>query len=88
MEWNSGMEYWNGGMLQSAYLIKIIQHIIQLGCLDLVDLWNGNSYTGILTHVPTLASMFYIAPIVPIQMQESIACISVMQLKVDVAALY
>ena len=28
VEWNSGMEYWNGGMLQRAYLIKIIQHII------------------------------------------------------------
>ena len=39
MEWNSGMEYWNGGMLQRAYLIKII---IQLWCLDSVDLWNGN----------------------------------------------
>ena len=39
VEWNSGMEYWNGGMLQRAYLIKII---IQLWCLDSVDLWNGN----------------------------------------------
>ena len=39
VEWNSGMEYWNGEMLQRAYLIKII---IQLWCLDSVDLWNGN----------------------------------------------
>ena len=26
MEWNSGMDYWNGGMLHSTYLI--IQHVL------------------------------------------------------------
>ena len=55
------MEYWNGGMLQRAYLIKIIQHIVQLGCLDSADWWNGN--LRLLIHIPTLASMFYIAAI-------------------------